>query len=254
MARVEQLVARSGAGVPRIPCWEPGWLPMPNVFLAASVFGMAPVNAAPVVVNRVQLEAAPGYTVRYTGRLLHQGHADLVMALMALAGGGCEGTTLTVRPCDLERALVRGSGRRNRESMEVLLGDIAAACLSVRSGSTRIFGTLLPFGREDLATGVYHLELNPKLMALAHGGLTVVDLDVRRKLARKPMAQWLQLYTGWLATEGRRAVELGELQRVARSAMEPRQVRYYTRKALDELAAAGAPPWELRQDDVLRAA
>jgi hypothetical protein len=252
-ARVEELVARTGVGAPRVPILPAGQLPMPNLFLAASVFGMAPVNAPPVMVNRAPLEAAPGYTVRYTGRLLHQGHADLVMALIALAGG-CDGTSLRVRACDLERALVHGSGRRNRESLEVLLGDISAAHLSVRSESTRVFGTLLPFGREDLATGVYQLELNPKLMTLAHGGLTVVDLDVRRKLARKPMAQWLQLYTGWLRAEGRRAVELGELQRVARSAMEPRQIRFYARKALDELATAGAPAWELAPDDVLHAA
>jgi len=248
------MVARTGVGGPRVPCWRPGQLPMPNVFLAASVFGMAPVNAPPVMVRRVQLEASPGFTVRYTGRLLHQGHADLVMALMALAGGLDEGSTLTVRACDLERALERESGRRNRESLDALLGDIGAAHLTVQSETLRLFGTLLPFGRLDLATDVYRLDVNPRLMRLAHSGLTVVDLDVRRKLTRKPMAQWLQLYTAWAEAQGIRMLELEQLQRVSRSAVEPRMMRFRTKRALVELEAAGARPWRLSGDDKLRAA
>jgi hypothetical protein len=132
-----------------------------------------------------------------------------------------------------------------------LLDDVGAAFLRVDGGGWSLRGTMLPMRRERLGSGVYHMEINADLMRLAHGGLTVVDLDVRRRLVRKPMAQWLQLYTGWLATEGRRAVELGEVCRVSRSAMEPRRVRFYARKALDELAAAGAPPWQFRAGDVL---
>lgn len=250
-ARVAEMVARTGAGAPRIPCWEPGRLPMPNVFLAASVFGLATPQAPPVVVHRMPLEAAAGYSVLYTGRLLTQTHGDLVMALMALAGRSEEGSSLTVRARDLERVLELGSGRRNRDSLETLLHDIGGAQLIVRSSAVRLYGTLLPFGR--LEGDVHTLRINRELMELAHGGFTLVDLNARRRLARKPLAQWLQLYTAWLDSQGVRALELEQVRRVSRSSMEPRMLRFRTRRALVELESVGARPWRLGADDWLRA-
>lgn len=225
---------------------------MPNVFLAAGVFGMAPVQAPPAMVHRMQLEAAPGYRVHYTGRLLNQTHGDLVMALMKLAGGAEEGATLRVRSCDLERVLERSTGSYNRELLRVLLGDITAAVLYVRSSSGYHYGSLLPFGAEH--GDVHTLSVNRDMMRLAHGGFTLIDREARRRLSRKPLAQWLQLYTAWHESQGVRSVELADVERVSRCAMERRKLRFRTHAALDALGEAGVQPWRLGADDWLRAA
>jgi hypothetical protein len=251
-ARVGALVTRAGVGVPRVPCWEPGALAMPNLFLAASIFGMAPVQAPPVMVHRMPLEAAPGYQVRYTGRLLNQTHGDIVMALMALAGGAEERATVTLRTCDLERVLERSTGGYNRELLRVLLGDIAAAALYVRSSTDYHYGTLMPFGAQH--GDVHTLRINPDMMKLAHGGFTIIDREARQRLARKPLAQWLQLYTAWYDSQGVRSVDLAEVHRVSRSPMERRKLRFRTHEALDAIGEAGVQPWRLGPDDMLRAA
>jgi hypothetical protein len=251
-ARVEELVARTGVGAPRVPIWPAGQLAMPNVFLAASIFGMAPVQAPPVMVRQMSLEASPGYEVHYTGRLLNQSHGDLVMALMALSAGADGDTTVTVRTSDLERILERSAGKYHRGLLRGLLGDITAAGLYVRSETAYHWGTLLPFGKQEGET--YTLCINTEMVRLAHGGFTLIDRDARQRLSRKPLAQWLQLYTAWKDSHGVRAVELGELHRVSRSAMELRKLRYRTHHALDALGEAGVQPWRLGPDDMLRAA
>jgi len=251
MARVELLMARAGVGVPRIPCWESNQLPMPNVFLAASVFGMTPVQAAPVMVHRMRLEAAPGYEVRYTGRLLNQTHGDLVMALMALSAESEVDSTVTVRASDLERILERKGGSYNRKLLRVLLDDLVAAALYVTAGKLYHAGTLLPLLKQD--GDVHTLRINAKMMHIAHGGFTLIDRAARLRLSRKPLAQWLQLYTAWHESQGVRAVELSDVERVSRSASERRKLRFLTHEALDALGEAGVRPWRLGADDVLRA-
>jgi len=225
---------------------------MPNVFLAASVFGLALPQAAPVMVRKMPLEAAPGYTAHYSGRLLSQTHADLTMALMSLASGVEQGSTVTLRACDLERVLEHSSGRRNRESLEGLLHDIANATLYVKWNNSTLYGSLLPLGRAD--GDLHTLRINPEMMALALEGFTLVDLDARRRLARRPLAQWLQLFTAWQESQGVRAVELGEVHRVSRSAVDMRMMRFRVREALAALGDAGVHAWRLGADDRLRAA
>jgi hypothetical protein len=225
---------------------------MPNVFLAASIFGMAPVQAKPVMVHRMPLEAAPGYQVRYTGRLLNQTHGDLVMALMTLSAGSEFDTTVTVRSCDLERILERSAGSYNRELLRVLLDDIIAAVLYVKSGNVYYGGSLLPFARQH--GDVHTLHINAEMMRIAHGGFTLIDRAARLRLSRKPLAQWLQLYTAWYESQGVRAVELADVERVSRSAMELRKLRFRMHEALDAIGEAGVQPWRLGPDDMLRAA
>lgn len=251
-ARVARMAAQAGAGSPRIPCWEPRRLPMPDVFLAASLFGMSPVQAPPVMVYRTPLEASPGYQVHYTGRLLNQTHGDLVMALMALSSGAEQETTVRVRARDLDRILERSHGKANRQLLRVLLGDLSAAGLYVRSENAYHWGTLLPFGKQEGDT--YTLSINADMVRLAHGGFTLIDREARLRLSRKPLAQWLQLYTAWNDSHGVRAVELGEAHRVSRSAMDRRKLRFRTHEALEALDNAGVRAWRLGADDWLRAA
>jgi hypothetical protein len=224
---------------------------MPNVFLAASIFGMAPVQSPPVMVHRMALEAAPGFRVHYTGRLLNQTHGDLVMALMTLCGGAEEQTVVTARTCDLERILERSTGAYNRGLLRVLLGDITAAALYVQSATHYHYGTLLPFGEQ--AGDTHTLCINPHMVRLAHGGFTLIDRAARLRLSRKPLAQWLQLYTAWHESQGVRAVALADVERVSRSAVERRMLRFRTHQALEALGEAGVQPWRLGPDDMLRA-
>jgi hypothetical protein len=224
---------------------------MPKLFLSARVFGVAPAQCAPVMVHQIPLAAADGYVVHYTGRLLTQTHGDVLMALMSLLGGVEQGNEITVRICDLERILCRSSGKRNRDCLWDQIMDLGAACLRVQHEGVESVGSLMPFGRWDGQTVT--LEVNRELIELAHGGFTLIDRDARRQLVRKPLAQWLQLYTAWLESDGRRAVELDEVHDASRSEMGRRQLRFRAKAALYELASVGAPAWRLHGDDWLRA-
>jgi len=224
---------------------------MPKLFLTARVFGVAPAQSAPVKVDQMPLAAAEGYVVHYTGRLLTQTHGDVLMALMSLLGGVEQGNEINVRICDLERVLCRSSGKRNRDYLWDQIVDLGTAWLRVRHDGVESFGALVPFGRWD--GQAVTLEVNRDLIEFAHGGFTLIDRDARRQLVRKPLAQWLQLYTAWLASDGRRAVELAEVHEASRSEMVRRKLRFRAKEALYELAAVGAPAWRLDADDWLRA-
>jgi hypothetical protein len=70
--------------------------------------------------------------------------------------------------------------------------------VSISKGQQKVFwGSLLPrgYGRPD--SGEYEVEITRELIALFDRGVTQVDWEQRRKLRRKPLAQWLHIdYAG----------------------------------------------------------
>src|SRR5438045_3525169 len=76
--------------------------------------------------------------------------------------------------------------RENLSATGVEIKDVRAKRL--------FWGSLLPRGAAEEGSAQYVVEINRDLAKLFDRGFTQVDWEQRRRLRRKPLAQWLHLY------------------------------------------------------------
>lgn len=242
--KINKTVHALGVAGPVVPTYPIGYLLMPRDYIALGVFGAGNPAAPLSYVDSYRLQAADGYEVSYTGPLLTQAHADVLMATLALASGASEGR-VRMRLCDLERMLGRSAGEYNRDGLRRALRALTATCVQViePDARRRFSGSLLPWSLEERVDGETFLEvqIGLELVEFLVRGVRTVDLDARKRLARQPLAQWLQLYL----QEAPPRVDLGELQRLSRSVGVARDFRRRASEACEALleARAGVGGW-----------
>jgi TrfA protein len=122
--------------------------------------------------------------------------------------------------------------------------------VSISKGQQKVFwGSLLPrgYGRPD--SGEYEVEITRELIALFDRGVTQVDWEQRRKLRRKPLAQWLHIdYAGHAKPF---PVSISFLHEKAGSTTKSlRKFKQLVKAALNEIEGIGAiEKWHIDETD-----
>jgi len=145
---------------------------------------------------RDRLMAVQGaYSIHYTGTQLDQSHLDVFQGIMHIARGLHEGNKVRFTAHQLLKLIGRDTGGTQHEWLYLTFQDLTATSVAIVKDGERVFwGSLLPRGAGEVQEGKYVVELSRDLAKLFARGFTRVEWEQRRKLIRKPLAQWLQLY------------------------------------------------------------
>ncbi len=135
------------------------------------------------------------YSIHYTGLQLDQSYFNVFLGVMHLARGVHEGNSVRFSAYQLLKLIGRRTGGADHKWLYVAFQTLTATSIAVVKDGKRVFwGSLLPRGEADLETGKYIVEISRELAKLFERGFTRIEWEQRRKLAHKPLAQWLQFY------------------------------------------------------------
>lgn len=182
---------QQSAQVIRLPLWPEAVRGVPNGLLRSALFG-AIKRGARRYLERQEVHAQDGITVRYTGARLDQGDLDVWETVLHIVRAQELGDDCRVTAYQLLKALDKRDTGGNREVLERRLARLKATALDVKVGRYSYMGSLIDEVYRDDETREYVIRLNPKLHTLfATGQFTQVEWDVRHALDGKPLAQWL---------------------------------------------------------------
>ena len=240
------------AKVYQLAFWPDHQRAMPMDFLACALFAAVhPKDARNL--RGAELACIDGYRVTFTGKMLTQVHADIVMGALQLMRGLPEGSPVLVRPRSFLRSIGRHTGKTDRDSFRQLIDDIIATAVRITApdGHISYSGSILTRSKDASVGGdqAFLLEVNRDLARVFLNGFGTVDWNQRKALLKKPLAQWLQLYTSRFA----QPVPVAELHKLARSAAPLRSFRRQLKLALLELERVGVGRFVIDAHDVMRA-
>jgi hypothetical protein len=240
------------AKVYQLAFWPDHQRAMPMDFLACALFAAVhPKDARNL--RGAELACIDGYRVTFTGKMLTQVHADIVMGALQLMRGLPEGSPVLVRPRSFLRSIGRHTGKTDRDSFRQLIDDIIATAVRITApnGQVSYSGSILTRSKDASIGGdqAFWLEVNRDLARVFLNGFGTVDWHQRKALLKKPLAQWLQLYTSRFL----QPVPVAELHRLARSAAPLRSFRRQLKLALLELERVGVGLYFIDAQDVMRA-
>jgi len=179
------------AQVIRLPLWPEAVRGVPNGLLRSALFG-AIKRGARRYLERQEVHAQDGVTVRYTGARLDQGDLDVWETVLHTVRAQELGDDCRVTAYQLLKALDKRDTGGNRDVLERRLARLKATALDVKVGRYSYMGSLIDEVYRDDETREYVIRLNPKLHTLfASDQFTQVDWSVRHALDGKPLAQWL---------------------------------------------------------------
>lgn len=182
---------QQSAQVIRLPLWPEAVRGVPNGLLRSALFG-AIKRGARRYLERQEVHAQDGVTVRYTGARLDQGDLDVWETVLHIVRAQELGDDCRVTAYQLLKALDKRDTGGNREVLERRLARLKATALDVKVGRYSYMGSLIDEVYRDDETREYVIRLNPKLHTLfASDQFTQVDWSVRHALDGKPLAQWL---------------------------------------------------------------
>jgi hypothetical protein len=240
------------AKVYQLAFWPDHQRAMPMDFLACALFAAVhPKDARNL--RGAELACIDGYRVTFTGKMLTQVHADIVMGALQLMRGLPEGSPVLVRPRSFLRSIGRHTGKTDRDSFRQLIDDIIATAVRITApdGQVSYSGSILTRSKDASVGGdqAFLLEVNRDLARVFLNGFGTVDWIQRKALLKKPLAQWLQLYTSRFA----QPVQVAELHKLTRSAAPLRSFRRQLKLALLELERVGVGRFAIDPHDVMRA-
>lgn len=242
---------REQATVYQLAFWPDHQRAMPTDFLACALFAGVHLKNANSVRGE-ELACINGYRVTFTGKMLTQVHADIVMGALQLMRGLPEGSPVMIRTRAFLRSIGRHTGKSDRDSFRQLVDDVIATAVRITTpdGKLSYSGSILTRSKDamDGKDNAFLLEVNRDLARLFLGGFGTVDWQQRRALMKKPLALWLQLYVSKFS----KPVRVAELHRLSRSAAPLRSFRRQLKLALLELERVGVGVWFVDADDVMR--
>lgn len=175
----------------RLPHWPDSVRRVPNVALRSALFGAISKGHRPYL-ERVEIHAQGGTSIRYTGVHLDQGDLDVWETVLHMARAQEWGTECRVTAYRLLKLLGKTDTGKNRKILDRHLSRLKATALQVRVGEQSYEGSLIHEVYRDHGTRSYVIRLDPKLRMLFVGDqFTEVDWSVRQALHGKPLAQWL---------------------------------------------------------------
>ncbi|SFL63364.1 plasmid replication initiator TrfA [Azotobacter beijerinckii] len=179
------------AQVIRLPLWPEAVRGVPNGLLRSALFG-AIKRGARRYLERQEVHAQDGITVRYTGARLDQGDLDVWETVLHTVRAQELGDDCRITAYQLLKALDKRDTGGNRDVLERRLARLKATALDVKVGRYSYMGSLIDEVYRDDETREYVIRLNPKLHTLfVSDQFTQVDWSVRHALDGKPLAQWL---------------------------------------------------------------
>jgi hypothetical protein len=248
----KRVAVDEAAKVYQLGFWPDTQRALPTDFLACALFaGVHQKNTRSL--RGEELACINGYRVTFTGKMLTQTHADIVMGALQLMRGLPEGSPVVVRPRNFLRSIGRHTGKTDRDGFRQLIDDIIATAVRITTpdGKVSYSGSVLTRSLDapNGADTTFLLEVNRDLAKLMLSGFGMVDWEQRKALLQKPLALWLQLF---LSKFGK-PVKVCELHRLSRSAAPLRSFRRQLKLALLELERVGVGRWHVDDEDVLRA-
>ena len=202
---------------------------------------------------RSRLLAAQGsYAIHYTGTQLDQSHLDVFQGIMHIARGLHEGNKVRFTAYQLLKLIGRDTGGTQHEWLYLTFQDLTATSVAIVKDGQRVFwGSLLPRGAGEIEKGKYVVEVSRDLAKLFARGFTRVEWEQRRKLIRKPLAQWLQLYYASHAKP--LPVSVAWIHETSGSTTKSlRKFRQSLRAALKHIQAVGViDAWRIDENDLV---
>lgn len=238
------------AKVIRLPVWAEALRSVPTGMLRSALFGVIRRGRRRALDGEI-LDAVEGITLRYTGWRLDQTDLDVWEYAVHLARREPLGSTVRFTAHAFLRAIGWQTGKYQHDQLAASFRRLTASAVEVTIGSHTYMGSLLPFCAREDSTGLYALELNPKMLALWDAGWTAIDFDTRQALRRQPLAQWLHgFYTSHAHPY---PMKVETLYRLCGSEMEQLfHFRAELRVALARVQAAGGiVSWTIDADDLV---
>jgi hypothetical protein len=230
---------RESAKIYQLPMWREPERGVPNEFSRSALFAAIQAKGRSYLDNE-QIASQQGYTISYTGRRLDQTHLDVFEGIMHIARGTHEGNVIRFSAYKLLKLIGRDTGSSQHKWLYRTLNHLTATSVSIcKDGQAVFWGSLLPKGCGKLNSGEYAVEITRDLIQLFDRGFTHIDWEQRRRLRRKPLAQWLQLYYSSHARPYPVTVEFLH-EKSGSSTKCMRKFRQSLRAALTEIQAVGA--------------
>jgi len=234
---------RQGDGLPKnvikLPAWPEAVRGVPNGVLRSALFGVIQKGARRYM-EREQIHAQDGITIRYTGARLDQGDLDVWTTVLHMARLQDLGDECRVKAYQILKALGKTDCGKNRTTLDCRLSRLKATGLDVKVGKYSYEGSLIDEVYRAEESKEYVIRLNPKLRSLFEKDqFTQVEWAVRHALDRKPLAQWLHGYYSSHAEPYPLKIET--LRRLCGS--ETEELWKFTqtlKKALDDVSNASA--------------
>lgn len=199
LANIEKsITARESAKVYQFPLWSDPQRGVPNDLVRCALFAAVKGIDGNFHEN-MPVFAQDGLNITYSGPGLTQDHLDVFEAVMHLARNMPEGNAVRFTERQLLIIMKRSKGKTDRSRLLRYLKHLTATAISIerKSGDT-YWGSLLPEGAAERAEdGKFTIFVNRNLIKLFERGFTVVESEQRKKLARSPLAKYLQL---WLSS------------------------------------------------------
>lgn len=227
-----------GGNVVRLPLWPEATRGVPNVALRSALFG-AIKKGARAYLERAEIHAQDGITIRYTGARLDQGDLDVWETVLHLARHQALGDECRVTAYQLLKLLGKTDSGKNRDTLDRRLSRMKATGVDVKLDRSSYEGSLIDEVHRAEGSREYVIRLNPKLRVLFEAEeFTQLDWTVRQALDGKPLAQWLH---GFYASHARPyPVKVETLHRLCGSeAKRLTDFKIDLRRNLDAVTEAG---------------
>lgn len=241
IAQMEAREEERRAGQMALPIWDETKRATPLAFVESALFSAAPLRTRQYLED-VQIDSSDDHSVTYTGVRLTQYDADVWRGIMHLARGTEDDQLVHFSSRQLLRLIGRDTGGNQRRQLLRALKRLQATSVSIfdKRARQRYFGSLLPVGAEREITerdSEFAVQIPRALVRFFDDGVRQLDWQPRKKLQKKPLALWLQVFY----SDRREApvVHVEELQRLSGSDVKGlRFFRRALRTALDELQEA----------------
>jgi hypothetical protein len=183
------------AKVVRLPFWNDEQRGTPNCFLRSALFAAIYGNSRRRYLENAVLAVQGNITIRYTGKQLSQSDLDLVMAALHLARQHPLGHVCHFKGYAFLKIIGRTDSQRNYLWLETTIDRLIASLVKIRIGQRVYSGSILSSSTRDEASDIYKLVFDPDFVKLfGASDWTAVDWNMRQKLTRSPLAQWIYDY------------------------------------------------------------
>jgi hypothetical protein len=183
------------AKVVRLPYWNDRERGTPNCFLRSALFAAIYGNKSRRYLKNALLAVQGDITIRYTGEQLSQSDLDLVMAALHLARQHPLGAICHFRGYAFLKSMGRSNNADNYAWMSATIKRLIACAVEIRLGQRVFDGSILSSCIRDEGSDVYKLTFDPHFVKLfGANDWTAIDWNIRRKLTRSPLAQWIYDY------------------------------------------------------------
>lgn len=166
--------------------------PLPNDILRSALFGVSE-RAFRREEKIASLEGLEVFMVR--GYRPTQAHLDVWEHCLELAARHGTGKQIRFSAYSFLKAIGRSTGKSDYEWLKEAIHDLAGCLVRISNGRYSYFGTLIQEGFRDEETNEYVISINERLALLFMGdNWTALDFEERRRLRKRPLAQWLHAF------------------------------------------------------------